>query len=145
MNQYKSIKLSNNVLADLQTVQKVNESIYQTLKRLYEKYSDWIEYVGVPDFHKEWIAGGAEIVPFVDLVVEIDVESGKYQYRYEYITEDLTNVLRLPKEILDEWDFMRIHPDETYNTTIFKLIYINRAIEEYEQKQSKIETNMLSD
>ena len=45
MKQYKTIRLSKSVLSDLKALQKDDESIPDTIRRLHNDYSDCIEEI----------------------------------------------------------------------------------------------------
>lgn len=61
--------------------------------------------------------------------------NSRYGSRYnEYfmnIGEELNDIVRLPKDILDEISWIPQHPDEIFNTTMFTLISIEKALMEW--------------
>jgi len=48
----------------------------------------------------------------------------------------------LPKDVLDEISWMPQHPDEIFNTTMFTLISIEKALMEWNE-ETKNKTNIL--
>ena len=55
---------------------------------------------------------------------------------HNYINE----LIRLPKDVLDEISWIPQHPDEIFNTTMFTLIFIKKALMEWnrEDKESVV-------
>jgi len=68
-------------------------------------------------------------------------EDSRYGLRYtEYfmnIGEDLYDIIRLPKEVLDEISWIPQHPDEIFNTTMFTLISIEKALMEWNREDKE--------
>jgi hypothetical protein len=68
-------------------------------------------------------------------------EDSGYGLRYtEYfmnIGEDLYDIVRLPKEVLDEISWIPQHPDEIFNTTMFTLIAIEKALMEWNREDKE--------
>ncbi|AKB29096.1 hypothetical protein MSSAC_1938 [Methanosarcina siciliae C2J] len=53
------------------------------------------------------------------------------------IGEDLNDIVRLPKDVLDEISWLSQHPDEIFNTTMFTLISIKKALMEWNGEEKK--------
>ncbi|AKB43652.1 hypothetical protein MSKOL_1326 [Methanosarcina sp. Kolksee] len=53
------------------------------------------------------------------------------------IGEEMNDIVRLPKDVLDEIRWMPQHPDEIFNTTMFTLISIEKALMEWNEKGKK--------
>ena len=53
------------------------------------------------------------------------------------IGEDLNDLVRLPKDILDELSSIPQHPDEIFNTTMFTLISIEKALMEWNREDKE--------
>ena len=51
------------------------------------------------------------------------------------IGEDLYDIIRLPKDVLDEINWIPQHPDEIFNTTMFTLIAIEKALVEWNREE----------
>jgi len=45
-----------------------------------------------------------------------------------YLGEYLYDIVRLPKDVLDEISWILLHPDEIFNTTMFTLISIEKTL-----------------
>jgi hypothetical protein len=50
------------------------------------------------------------------------------------IGEDLYDIVRLPKDVLDEISWIPQHPDEIFNTTMFTVIAIEKALIEWNKE-----------
>ena len=133
MKQYKNIRLSKSVFADLIALQKEDESIPDTIKRLTGHYWDKsINYCLVnDDFCKE---GDGDPEEWISYIVHVRGGNVNYSHQFEYNKEELTEVMRLPRNALEGMNLLRGHPDESYNTTVFRLICMNKALEEWEKK-----------
>ena len=68
-------------------------------------------------------------------------KNSRYGLRYnEYFIkmgEDMNDIVRLPREVLDEISWMSQHPDEIFNTTMFTLISIEKALMEWNAQGKK--------
>jgi len=68
-------------------------------------------------------------------------DNSRYGSRYnEYfmkIGEEMNDIVRLPKDVLDEIRWMPQHPDEIFNTTMFTLISIEKALMEWNREDKK--------
>lgn len=50
------------------------------------------------------------------------------------IGEELHDIIRLPKDVLEDISWIQQHPDEIFNTTMFTLISIEKALMEWSEK-----------
>lgn len=130
MIQYRNIRLSNNVLADLKAFQNEGESISDVIKRIHYNFTELLELVDVPHFRKEKYKDGSERV-YLQIETFGCNDLNPCDLEFDYTREDLTNVIKVPREILNKIDWMRFHPDESYNTTIFKLSSLQKAMKEW--------------
>jgi len=136
MKQYKTIRLSKSVLSDLKALQKNGESIPDTIRRLNNDYSDCAEEIQYR-YSRDIMNDGS----FTQYISINACGNSRYGLRYtEYfmtIGEDLNDIVRLPKDVLDEISWMPQHPDEIFNTTMFTLISIEKALIEWNEENKK--------
>jgi len=133
MNPYKTIRLSKSVLSDLKALQKDGESIPDTIRRLYNDYTDCIDEITYR-YSRDIMNDGS----FTQYISITAYEDSRYGLRYtEYfmnIGEDLYDIVRLPKDVLDEISWIPQHPDEIFNTTMFTVIAIEKALIEWNKE-----------
>ena len=131
--QHKTIRLSKSVLSDLKALQKDGEPIPDTIRRLHNGYSDCIEEITYR-YSRDIMNNGS----FTQYISITACEDSRYGLRYtEYfmkIGEDLNDLVRLPKDVLDEISWIPQHPDEIFNTTMFTLIAIEKALMEWNRE-----------
>jgi len=136
MMQHKTIRISKSVLSDLKYLQKNGESIPYTIRRLHNDYSDCIEEIQYR-YSRDIMNDGS----FTQYISITACEDSRYGLRYtEYfmnIGEDLYDIIRLPKEVLDEISWIPQHPDEIFNTTMFTLISIEKALMEWNREDKE--------
>ena len=134
--QHKTIRLSKSVVSDLKALQKDGESIPDTIRRLYNDYSDCIEEITYR-YSRDLLNDGS----FTQYISISACEDSRYGLRYsEYfmnIGEDMYDIVRLPKDVLDEISWIPQHPDEIYNTTVFTLISIEKALMEWNREDQE--------
>ena len=134
--QHKTIRISKSVLSDLKYLQKNGESIPYTIRRLHNDYSDCIEEIQYR-YSRDIMNDGS----FTQYISITACEDSRYGLRYtEYfmnIGEDLYDIIRLPKEVLDEISWIPQHPDEIFNTTMFTLISIEKALMEWNREDKE--------
>jgi hypothetical protein len=128
MTQYKNFRVSDNVLTELKAMQKGDESIPQTLIRLSDTWFEWMEGILIPEFSRLGMSQSPDI-RVLEVTHDIPGEPDYRVEEFEYIYGDLKNTLRLPINCFETLDILKVHPDETYNTALFKLICMNKAIE----------------
>lgn len=134
MREYKNIRVSDNVLQELKAMQKDGDSVQGVLIVLCNTWSDMVEdSLGRDNFSKlEFIrlrvAQSHDIIVFEVERDERGLDRSRNAKRFEYISGNLKNTIRLPIGCVSTLDTLKVHPDETYNTTVFKLICINKAI-----------------
>jgi hypothetical protein len=130
MMQYKTIRLSKSVLLDLKRLQKDGESIPDTIRRLHSDYSDCIEEIQYR-YSRDIMNDGS----FTQYISITALKDNRYGLRYtEYfmnIGENLYDIVRIPKDVHDEISWIPQHPDEIFNTTMFTLISIEKALMEW--------------
>jgi hypothetical protein len=130
MMQHKTIRLSKSISSDLKALQKDGESIPDTIRRLHNDYSDCIEEINYR-YARDIMNDGS----FTQYISITACDNSRYGSRYtEYfmkIGEELYDIVRLPKDVLDEISWMPQHPDEIFNTTLFTLISIEKALMEW--------------
>ncbi len=51
------------------------------------------------------------------------------------IGEELNDIVRLPKDVLDKISWIPQHPDEIFNTTMFTLISVEKALMEWRRQK----------
>ena len=133
---YKTIRISKSVLSDLKALQKDGESIPDTIRRLYNDYSDCIEEITYR-YSRDIMNDGS----FTQYISITAYEDSRYGLRYtEYfmnIGEDLYDIVRLPKDVLDEISWLPQHPDEIFNTTIFTLISIEKTLMDWNREDKE--------
>ena len=103
---------------------------YMNQGEFITNFGEIIELVDVPHFRKERYKDGSESV-YLQIETFGCNDLNPCELEFDYTREDLTNVIKVPREILNEIDWMRFHPDESYNTTIFKLLSLQKAMEEW--------------
>ena len=134
--QHKTIRISKSVLSDLKYLQKNGESIPYTIRRLHNDYSDCIEEIQYR-YSRDIMNDGS----FTQYISITACEDSRYGLRYtEYfmnIGEDLYDIIRLPKEVLDEISWIPQHPDEIFNTTMFTLIAIEKVLMEWNREDKE--------
>ena len=133
MRQYKNIRLSKSVFADLTALQKEDESIPDTIKRLTEHYWDNLAtYCSINDYFSKECACDSE--EWISYAANVNGGNLNYTHEFKYNKEELTEVMRLPINALEGVNLLRCHPDESYNTTVFRLICMNEALDEWEKR-----------
>jgi predicted nucleic acid-binding Zn ribbon protein/predicted CopG family antitoxin len=105
MKQYKTIRVSNSVFRDLQDLQDRREQFISTVERLISstKNPPYVIRAGAGKYCVE-VAGNC---------------------RKLNTDETLTHVLRITEETFNELQEMKGHPDETFNTTMFRITTVN--------------------
>ena len=136
MKQYKTFRLSNSVLSDLKALQKDGESIPDTIRRLNNDYSDCVE-----EIHYRYSRDIMNDGSFTQYISITACDNSRYGLRYTEnfmkIGEEMNDLVRLPKDVLDEISWMPQHPDEIFNTTMFTLISIEKALMEWNEEDKK--------
>jgi predicted CopG family antitoxin len=136
MMPYKTIRISKSVLSDLKALQKDGESIQDIIRRLHNDYLDCIEEITYR-YSRDMMNDGS----FTQYISITAYEDSRYGLRYtEYfmnIGEDLYDIVRLPKDVLDEISWIPQHPDEIFNTTMFTLISIEKALMEWNREDKE--------
>lgn len=117
-------------------MQKNGESIPDTIRRLNNDYSDCAEEIQYR-YARDIMNDGS----FIQYISITACDNSRYGLRYaEYfmtIGEEMNDIVRLPKDVLDEISWMPQHPDEIFNTTMFTLISIEKALMEWNEKDKK--------
>ena len=135
MKQYKNIRVSDNVLQELKAMQKDSESVQVVLIDLCNTLSDLFEDISRLEFRMLCVAQSPDILIFeVERAVrglEWSIHRAK---RFEYIFGSLKNTIRLPIGCFACMDILKVHPDETYNTAVFKLICVNKVFEMWDKE-----------
>jgi hypothetical protein len=136
VQQYKTIRLSKSVFSDLKALQKDGESIPDTVRRLHNDYSECIEEIRYR-YSRDLMNDGS----FTQYISITACKGSRYGSQYnEYFMkmgEDLNDIVRLPRDVLDEINWIPQHPDEIFNTTMFTLISIEKALMEWNAKKKK--------
>jgi len=136
MKQYKTIRLSKSVLSDLKALQKDDESIPDTIRRLHNDYSDCIEEINYR--YARDIMNDGSFTQYISITVCDNSRYGtRYTEHFMKIGEELNDIVRLPKDVLDEISWMPQHPDEIFNTTMFTLISIEKALMEWNSEDKE--------
>ena len=136
MKQYKTIRLSKSVLSDLKALQKDGESIPDTVRRLYNDYLDCMEEIQYR--YSRDIMNDGSFTQYISITAYGNSRYGlQYSEYFMNIGEELNDILRLPKDVLDEISWMPQHPDEIFNTTMFTLISIEKALIEWNRDGKK--------
>ena len=136
MKQYKTFRLSNSVLSDLKALQKKDESIPDTIRRLNSDYLDCVEEIQYRYLRD--IMNDRASTQYISITA---CSNSRYGLRYtEYfmkIGEEMNDIIRVPKDVLDEISWIPQHPDEIFNTTMFTLISIEKALMEWNREDKK--------
>lgn len=136
MKQYKTIRLSKSVLLDLKALQKDGESIPDTVRRLYNDYLDSMEEIQYR--YARDVMNDGSFTQYISITAYGNSRYGlQYSEYFMNIGEELNDILRLPKDVLDEISWIPQHPDEIFNTTMFTLISIEKALTEWNKKNKK--------
>ncbi|WP_048119795.1 hypothetical protein [Methanosarcina vacuolata] len=136
MKQYKTIRLSKSVFSDLKALQKDGESIPDTVRRLHNDYSDCIEEIQYR--YSRDIMNDGSFTQYISITASANSRYGsQYTEYFMKIGEEMNDIVRLPKDVLDEIRWMPQHPDEIFNTTMFTLISIEKALMEWNEKGKK--------
>ncbi|MCC4765428.1 hypothetical protein FXW07_01920 [Methanosarcina sp. DH1] len=136
MKQYKTIRLSKSVFSDLKALQKDGESIPDTVRRLHNDYSDCIEEIQYR--YSRDIMNDGSFTQYISITASANSRYGsQYTEYFMKIGEEMNDIVRLPKDVLDEIRWMPQHPDEIFNTTMFTLISIEKALMEWNEKRKK--------
>jgi len=135
MRQYKTIRLSKSVLSDLKSFQKDGEPIPDTIRRLHNDYADCIGEIHYR--YSRDIMNDGSFTQYISITARDDSRYGlRYTENFMKIGEELNDIVRLPKDVLDEISWMPQHPDEIFNTTMFTLISIEKALIEWNEEQN---------
>jgi hypothetical protein len=136
MKQYKTIRLSKSVLSELKALQKDGESIPDTIRRLHNDYSDCIGEIEYR--YSRDIMNDGSFTQYISITARSDSRYGsRYTENFMKIGEELNDIIRLPRDVLDEISWMPQHPDEIFNTTMFTLISIEKALMEWNGEDKK--------
>ena len=136
MKQYKTIRLSKSVFSDLKSFQKDGESIPDTVRRLHNDYADCISEVQYR-YSRDLMNDGS-FTQYISITAHANSRYGpRYSEYFMKMGEDLNDIVRLPKDVIDEISWMPQHPDEIFNTTMFTLISIEKALIEWRRKDKK--------
>ena len=133
MKQYKTIRLSKSVMSDLKALQKEGESIPDTIRRIYNDYLDCMEEIHYR--YSRDVMNDGSFTQYISITARNNSRYGsKYNEYFMKIGEDLNDIVRLPRDILDEINWIPQHPDEIFNTTMFTLISIEKALMEWNEE-----------
>jgi hypothetical protein len=136
MKQYKTIRLSKSVLSDIKFFQKEGESIPDTIRRLHNDYADCIGEIHYR--YSRDIMNDGSFTQYISITARANSRYGpQYTEYFMKMGEDLNDIVRLPKDVLDEINWMPQHPDEIFNTTMFTLISIEKALIEWNAEYKK--------
>jgi replication-associated recombination protein RarA len=136
MKQYKTIRLSKSVLSELKALQKDGESIPDTIRRLHTDYSSCIGEIEYR--YSRDIMNDGSFTQYISITARRDSRYGsQYTENFMKIGEELNDIIRLPRDVLDEISWMPQHPDEIFNTTMFTLISIEKALMEWNGEDKK--------
>ena len=136
MKQYKTIRLSKSVFTDLKALQKDGESIPDTIRRLHNDYSNCIEEIQYR--YARDIMNDGSFTQYISITARSNSRYGsRYTENFMKMGEDLNDIVRLPRDVLDEISWMPQHPDEIFNTTMFTLISIEKALMEWNEEDKK--------
>jgi hypothetical protein len=131
--QYKTNRLSKSVFSDLKALQKNGESIPDTIRRLYNDYTDCIDEITYR--YSRDIMNDGSFTQYISITAYDDSRYGLRCTEYFMkIGEDLNDPVRLPKDVLDEISWIPQHPDEIFNTTMFTVIAIEKALIEWNKE-----------
>lgn len=133
MNQFKTIRLSKSVLSDLKAMQKNGESIPDTVRRLHNDYADCISEIHYR--YSRDIMNDGSFTQYISITARANSKFGsRYTEYFMNVGEELYDIIRLPKDLIDDISWMPQHPDEIFNTTMFTLISIEKALIEWNKK-----------
>ena len=133
MKQYKTIRLSKSVFTDLKALQKDGESIPDTIRRLHNDYSNCIEEIQYR--YARDIMNDGSFTQYISITARSNSRYGsRYTENFMKMGEDLNDIVRLPRDVLDEISWMPQHPDEIFNTTMFTLISIEKTLMEWKRR-----------
>ena len=136
MKQYKTIRLSKSVFSDLKAFQKDGESIPDTVRRLHNDYADCISEIQYR-YSRDLMNDGS-FTQYISITAHAKSRYGpRYIEYFMKMGEDLNDIVRLPKDVIDEISWMPQHPDEIFNTTMFTLISIEKALIEWRKEEKK--------
>src|ERR1700690_2947938 len=100
MNPYKTIRLSKSALSDLKALQKDGESIPDTIRRLYNDYMDCIDEITYR--YSRDIMNDGSFTQYISITAYKDSRYGlRYTEYFMNIGEDLYDIVRLSKDVLD--------------------------------------------
>nr|WP_255678583.1 hypothetical protein [Methanosarcina sp. DH1] len=117
-------------------MQKDGESIPDTVRRLHNDYSDCIEEIQYR--YSRDIMNDGSFTQYISITASANSRYGsQYTEYFMKIGEEMNDIVRLPKDVLDEIRWMPQHPDEIFNTTMFTLISIEKALMEWNEKRKK--------
>lgn len=136
MMQYKTVRLSKSVFSELKALQKKGESIPDTIRRLYNDYFEHMEEITYR--YSRDVMNDGSFTQYISITAHSDSRYGsRYTENYMQIGDEMHDIVRLPKDIFDEISWMPQHPDEIFNTTIFTLISVKKALLEWNADISK--------
>ncbi len=136
MKQYKTFRLSNSVFSDLKALQKDGESIPDTIRRMNNDYSDCVKEIQYR--YSRDILNDGSFTQYISITASGNSRYGsRYTEYFMNIGEDQNDLVRLPKDVLDEISWLSQHPDEIFNTTMFTLISIEKALMEWNKEDKK--------
>lgn len=136
MRHYKTVRLSKSVFSDLKALQKDGESIPETIRRLNNDYSDCAEEIQYR-YSRDIMSDGS-FTQYISITARNNSRYGsRYNEYFMIMGEEMNDIVRLPKDVLDEISWMPQHPDEIFNTTMFTLISIEKALMEWKEENKK--------
>lgn len=136
MKQYKTFRLSNSVFSDLKALQKDGESIPDTVRRINNDYSDCVKEIQYR--YSRDILNDGSFTQYISITASNNSRYGsRYTEYFMKIGEDQNDLVRLPKDVLDEISWLSQHPDEIFNTTMFTLVSIKKALMEWSKEDKK--------
>jgi hypothetical protein len=120
-------------MSDLKALQKEGESIPDTISRIYNDYLDCMEEINYR--YSRDVMNDGSFTQYISITARNNSRYGsKYNEYFMKIGEDLNDIVRLPRDILDEINWIPQHPDEIFNTTMFTLISIEKALMEWNEE-----------
>ncbi len=120
-------------MSDLKALQKEGESIPDTIRRIYNDYLDCMEEINYR--YSRDVMNDGSFTQYISITARDDSRYGsRYSEYFMKIGEDLNDIVRLPRDILDEINWIPQHPDEIFNTTMFTLISIEKALMEWNEE-----------
>ena len=115
MKKYKTIRISDSVLSDVRALQTDGETLINAIDGIIDKFNESQKYI-------------YDVVIKEGDIYYLDIEGIRRAFK---TNETLNNIIRVTEDVFNKLNSIKAHPDETFNTTIFRAVSTEMAVIEW--------------